>query len=662
MAIKLNISLDLGGDSLKVAYAYDTAGGKTVYGKLSSADSLVRIAFPALAYYDEETGKWLYGEQVDQQYDSSFTTVVKIKELMSFLSTEQTQQFYVGNNFPKFYFPKKVSILDDFERSIKEEKTFFVKGSSPQSVCESYFEHVKKMIGGQIKALEKARGVTFENKYTVSLVHPPVMSKAQIAELSRIVKKIFGSEPYKVLSSTKALGMYAKYRNVIAKGDNLVIFDMGEEAISVAKVMLSPENSLIVDGVEGHMEPLAIGGVTIDDAIASFVQQDMTERHPIGVDAGSLHEDMLVSKQYQFMKSVKNAKTVLSRFSGPDCVFANGAPIGIHYEVYIKKLFTHLDLCKCIGTKSNDGVAKQISDYIMSELEMPLNSGLTSDATKVKSDASAQHGYVVLSGGLSETYSLKEYIEARIDAEFKGLKVITFDDNKVEGDNFTILSHEDSAYAPAVGGAMVALHNDDVKTVLSLSYGTWVNCDGVRCLDIFVDRGRVLSKNNAFTLEYGFGGTVKGERLYSTTVTHRDIKAGTYNGQKLDIRTDKNGKKYLRIGEEQGDPFRDSIKDLFHLQTVTGGDDAVIRAMYKDHEVASMYDERGSTRVKITVTQGIAVDEDGKIAPTYGVHSSSKLQRIRVNCVESKFNPSGSILAGDLTIEGPSEKFGVKQS
>lgn len=204
---------------------------------------------------------------------------------------------------------------------------------------------------------------------------------------------------------------------------------------------------------------------------------------------------------------------------------------------------------------------------------------------------------------------------------------------------------------------MVALHNDDVKTVLSLSYGTWVNCDGVRCLDIFVDRGRVLNKSNAFTLEYGFGGTVKGERLYSTTVTHRDIKAGTYNGNKLDIRVDKNGKKYLRIGEEQGDPFRESVKDLIHLETVVGDDQATISAQYNGHEVAAMYDERGSTRVKVTVSQGISVDEDGAISPTYGVHSSSKQQRIRVNCVESRYNPSGSILAGDLTIVGPEEKF-----
>ena len=663
MSIKLHIALDLGGDSLKVAFAYAAAGGKITYGKFSVADSLVRIAFPALAYYDEVNETWLYGEEVDYQYDSSFTTVVKIKELMSFLSSDKTKSYYEGNHFPKFYFPKRENILDDYEASIRAEKTFVAKNSTPKSVCEGFFEHVKKMIRTQIKAMEKAKKMTFEDRFTVSLVHPPKSTKSHIEELSRLVKKTFGADPYKILSSTKALGMFAKYRNAISKGDNLVIFDMGEEAISVAKVTLSPENSLIVDGVEGHMTPLPIGGVNVDDAIADCVQGNITERHPIGMEAGTdFREEILVSKQYQFMKNVKNAKTILSRFSGPDNVFANGVPVGIHYEVYIQSLFTHADLCRSIGTKSNDGIAKQISDYIISELKMPLNSGLTSDDAVAKKNPAAQHGYVVLSGGLSETYSLKEFIEARISAEFPGLKVITFDDNKDEGDDFTILSYEDSAYAPAVGGAMVALNNDDVKTVLSLSYGTWVNCDGVRCLDIFVDRGKVLSKSNAFTLEYGFGGTVKGERLYSTTVTHRDIKVGTYNGQKLDIRVDKNGKKYLRIGEEQNDPFRDSVKDLIHLQTVVGGDDATICAKYDGHEVAAMYDERHSTRVKVTVSQGISVDEDGKIAPTYGVHSSSRLQRIRVDCVESRYSPSGTLLAGDLVIEGPQEEIAANQS
>ena len=122
-----------------------------------------------------------------------------------------------------------------------------------KSVCEGFFAHVKKMIRSQINAMGKRHNISFDDHYTVSLVHPPKITKSHIEELSRLVKKTFGSEPYKVLSSTKALGMYAKYRNVVSRGDNLVIFDMGEEAISVAKVTLSNEGSLIVDGVEGTL-------------------------------------------------------------------------------------------------------------------------------------------------------------------------------------------------------------------------------------------------------------------------------------------------------------------------------------------------------------------------------------------------------------------------
>ena len=70
---------------------------------------------------------------------------------------------------------------------------------------------------------------------------------------------------------------------------------------------------------------------------------------------------------------------------------------------------------------------------------------------------------VFISGGLIETYSLKPYIEKKLAKQFKNVKVLTFEDTLAGGDDFSILSFEDSVYAPAVGCAMVSLKNIEIK-------------------------------------------------------------------------------------------------------------------------------------------------------------------------------------------------------
>ncbi len=657
MAKKLNVALDLGGDSLKIAYAYELSTGKVKYGKFTVSDASVRVAYPALAYYDDTECRWIFGEGVDKQRNASFTKVVKIKDLLSLLLSKKNRIYYLENHFPKFYFPRIAETFDDFGKAVSEEKTFTAK-ETPKVVCERFFKHVKALVDYCVAKLEKQTGLIFDKQLSIAVVHPPQVNKSYQQELVRLVTESFGTAPSKVLSSTKALGMYAKHKKVIGADDSLVIFDMGEEDISVAKVFVGEDGDLYVDGVEGHVGTLHVGGVNIDYAIAEYIERQIHERDTVGTPSsdsktqGHIYEDALLSKQYLFMKGVKKAKTILSTVIEPDSVFENGAPIGIHYEIYVQRNFSRHDLEDSIGTSTDSGIAAEIADHILDELRKPLNQGLTSDKKKADADPLLDHGYVVLSGGLSETYSLKTYIGKKIHAEFPDVNVITFDEQVENPDDFTILSHEGSAYAPSVGGALVALHDDEIKTILSLSYGTWVNCDGVRCLDIFVDRGRVLSPENAFTIEYGFSGKVVGERLYSTVVTHRDIKRGFFKGQKLDIKTDKNGKRYLHIGEENEDPYRRSIENLFRLETVAGGEDAVIAAYYLGNEVSDIFEENGRSTY-VTVTQGINVDDNGRISPTYGIHPSTKSKRIRIKCIEHKCTPSTSIFAGDLEIRGP---------
>ena len=195
--------------------------------------------------------------------------------------------------------------------------------------------------------------------------------------------------------------------------------------------------------------------------------------------------------------------------------------------------------------------------------------------------------------------------------------------------------------------------------MLSYSYATWVNVDNVRHLDIFIDRGCILSNHNAFTIEYAFSGTVEGERLYSTVITREDIKNGNYRGRPLDITTVENGKRYLRIGSET-EPYRRSIQDLIKLQTVAGGDDATICPCYRGNELVRICKEFSTREDTILVKQGIEVDDNGRITPTYGVHPSEGQHMLRVYTKNG--DKYESIPATDIKIRGPQISVSTSQN
>ena len=84
MTVNFCIGLDLGSDTMKIAYAY-TADGAERSGKISCGDTSL-TAIPAVAYFDAENDKWYFGEQVDKAAEESFINVVKKKRHLSFLS------------------------------------------------------------------------------------------------------------------------------------------------------------------------------------------------------------------------------------------------------------------------------------------------------------------------------------------------------------------------------------------------------------------------------------------------------------------------------------------------------------------------------------------------------------------------------------------------
>ena len=147
-AKKLEISIDLGSDAVKVAYAYKS-GSKIKYGKLAPRDIMGSFVVPAIAYYDEDNMTWIFGEKVYKNIDKSFATVIKIKALLSLLLKKKNKElsksnmdhYYNRYDFPKFYFPNKKKLSENFAEAVSADMTFKAD-RTPRQVCEDFFAYL----------------------------------------------------------------------------------------------------------------------------------------------------------------------------------------------------------------------------------------------------------------------------------------------------------------------------------------------------------------------------------------------------------------------------------------------------------------------------------------------------------------------------------------
>ena len=489
----VHIALDLGSDTLKIAYAFKLEG-KEYTGKIvHSSDSL--MAIPAVAYYDADAAKWYFAEEVAKQHGKSYITVVKIKRLISMLKnlgddsaaqaicTSNTKYYKSGEHFPNFYFPmdkKEIAEVDklsrDFKQLITSERTFMAPGYTPRIVCEMYFKHVAEMVNKRLAELTKKYGVEF--KLNVSIVYPPHIGSEFVKELERLVNSGFGCKSTKiVLSMTKALSIYASQRNLMSAGESALIFNVGEEKTFVAKTYIGANKSISIDGVEGHRPPIDLGGNDIDRSVANYLEGSIYDRETMGSpsagNVGHVYESGLRNKQYLFLQEIKTAKILYGMYDKEDELFKNGVPVNASKALYIRMKLTHDQFAHCIGIKGDgvtaafDSFAEKLCTYVEKELSNSINRDVTQ---------------VFISGGVVETYGLVGVIRNRLknrvskDKKIR-IKVSTFESDESKpyssfGDGFDIYEHEDGVYAPAIGCAIAALNNITVKTVTSLTYGT----------------------------------------------------------------------------------------------------------------------------------------------------------------------------------------------
>ena len=575
----LSIGVDLGGDTLKLSYAFDKANS-VVYGKIEKKESVRHVAVPAVAYYDKACG-WIFGNDVEKGKEKPFINVVKIKTLLTLLCPEtlnglfvrqggginypNRRYFYEEEHFPKFFFPARRKNLDGFGELIRDGQTFRAEGYTPQKVCKMFFAYVRDIIEKGKAALEKKVNMHFD-EVRYSLVYPFQVGDLYVSELTSIVKTAFGKAPYKVMNSGRALSMFAMERGAVGKDDEILIFDMGEDTLSVLKCFINDEGIVVVEPAADHSAPVNIGGNDVDFSIADYIERSISGRETVGSpgygEEGHIFEEGLQSKQFLFLKEIKKAKLLLS-IPRLEKVFEKGVPVSLHRDLYLQLRLTKKQLKDSVGITADSGIARKILDYIGGELSLPVNGEVRK---------------IFLTGGLTETCGLLRYIKEKLKERAPDVTVRTFEDFMENDDELIIQTYEDSVYAPSVGAAIIALKDYEVSSALTYSYGTWMSVNGNRILSIVAGRGHIFdeSKSEKLYASCHLQGTLD-EEFFCVRLSKSTVRRRRYEGELSYLTA--GGETYLCIGDPNS-AQRKRVEKRFQLTKITGKKAKIVCSYY----------------------------------------------------------------------------------
>ncbi|MBO5712246.1 MAG: hypothetical protein J6R47_05345, partial [Acholeplasmatales bacterium] len=463
MNTKLYLSLDLGGDTIKICFGF-VKNGKEYIGKIVNSESILPDPIPAAAYYDEETKEWYYGDDIESRSNGSFLTVVKIKKLLSLLRKispsmvfESNKDYYLNKHeFPKFYFPEKNCYYEDNVEMIDSDMTFIAPGYTPKMVCENFFKYIANIVAKEINDIRTIYGVEF-NSLSITAVTPTYYGSAFSEELNRLISNAFNHEINLSIDANKAMCFSAYQQELFKVNDKILVFDMGEERISVVKAMLVQDNDgayVGVDASDAHSEPIEIGGATLDENIIDYLTFELDGRITLGEKEKRNNEIALDSKQYLLLKNVKQAKMLLSDDQYSDDF---SVPVSIWKEVEIQKEINKAELKAITGVDKVNyvSVANQIVNYISNEIKRIINY----DVNKI-----------LLSGGLVETLGLFDYIVELTNKLYLDVEILKIDHNGMLNNKYDVLHYEDSVYCAALGGIRAALGECKLKTVLPYTY------------------------------------------------------------------------------------------------------------------------------------------------------------------------------------------------
>lgn len=666
--VVLDITFDLGGDALKIAYGY-MEDERLVLGKIAEEGYVTQIGIPGIAFYSRKNKQWLYGYDVDNSGELDFTTIVRIKSLFMLCAkkrgkelienpnaeriAKQNREYYEsGKHFFKFALPQERKRLDDLKSAIEAGLTFEAN-CTPREVCEAYFRYVKDLIARRVEKLSEKTNLRFTPRYSV--VYPPRVGVDYKTEFKNVIETVFFTKIRREMGATRALGMYASQsclangKPMLNNGENALFFDIGEEFISTSKICFEGKN-MIVDGATGHKKAEPLGGVLVDSAIYDYLQRDVEDRKAFASMGQNWVEGCPESKKYQILKDIKTAKCILSDAKMQEKgLYPNGVDLIVPREFHIQKTLNAMELRTCIGVDAvvSDSVAERIYKFIKEEAEDPINK----DVTKV-----------FIAGGVIETSGLSEYIKKKLKKEL-GKEVFTFDvEQPANGGAYTIYANEASVYASSLGMTIASAVNQEESVLLSLCYGTFIGCqylseskypanikttESVRSYVPFVDRGMVLKDGtNIFSDEFKANFVVTSswtktvisrEEMFSCVLKKEDMRNKKDDGVSVTIKDGikthtgvvsyvyEEGSRYGGVHLAVGKPPQDG-KDIrrlvaekhFRLEQVFLDDIYIFDSENKRTRrrvQVRLKPGQGCDSVRFQIEEGIKVTKNGVVTP-----------------------------------------------
>ena len=437
------ISVDIGYDTTKSAYAYEEGDNKFVHDIIDFGEE----GFPSLAYYNVQDSTWQFGTEVYGVAKSSFKYIVKIKELLDLITYENGVYYEKYKYFPTFEFPVDNKIKNNFREVINRGKVFEAN-ITPREVCDlflrKYLEEVYKKLGDERN-----------NKKFVG-VYPGGASKIYIEELRRLISVCSDTKGVVMISAPKAVGVCAKDYKVFVKAngkehENVLLFNVGAGNTSVARLRISNKN-IAVDSIEAHSEPIDFGGNDFDGLINDMVMAESAKIPAFGtVSDGSNKGVRIVEKgtyyqQFMLMKSIKCNKKMFAK--------EDNAIFTMEREL---RVFVNIDRNDFVD-KSKEELYSRMWEYVKGELLNTNNKDVTA---------------VVLSGGAADTYHLDKYISERLAnlTEKPGVEFIDFSPFDKNANCDRVLC--DPRYTAAIGAALFAVGKYEMEIVTTLSYGTY---------------------------------------------------------------------------------------------------------------------------------------------------------------------------------------------
>lgn len=549
------VSIDLGSDTCKVAFAY-SEGRNVRFGKLVDISMPIAKPFPSIAAYDADEKVWHYAS--DAIRSGCYDYIVNIKDLLYLLTMDETgkELFEKSHEFPLF----SLSIdgeKKDFMESIKSEDTSFKGNLTPKEVCVGYFRFLAQKVGNSIFELAKIVGEPLD--YDLTLVYPTIYGKLYGETFSKIVSDAFGKPINFNVDSARSSCFLAYHLELIKENEKILIFDIGKEQTSVVKAGLAKDNKgnkyVSVDGMDGHSGPIDLGGKDVDNAILEDLYARFANQESIG-RSDNLVEEMTMAQQFLLANSVKNFKIEISRHDE----FYEGE-IGIPGEVIYNEPYSTEELMVSLGMKEKESTfSKNLLKYINNEINKDINSNVKK---------------VFLTGGTIETFRLFEYLKKGIERKNKGLKdkIYYFEINSQDKElkKFRIKEMDDSTYANALGAAIAKIKGYTMKTVLSYSYGTYMDIEGHRLL-YFYDgaiRGKALKKGeNRFDAGSRFHIHPSSKQyIYSINLSDEEVNSKFKDGQVAYYKT-KAGVMHLDIGKS----YFEKAEKVFDLRVVSGSE------------------------------------------------------------------------------------------